>query len=433
MSDDFYPFVDSGDPTPDNAHLTGRPERPESPGAEEAPGGRAAAYACRIAVYDDMLSAPRVIVIAPSDVRTFLEEITNTVYRCMKEQGGSISLQVIRRSAKTSSMRTSRSRRSPSSTGNTIRFADQGPGIADKERAFEFGVTSADREQKRYIRGTGSGFPIVQDYLTHMGGRGVNRGQHGRGNGRDRHARPRPRGRDRAGACPGAAVRPDCSGWTPAGPSAWPAQPQVTADSATWGGGAPAAPSDPWAGGQALGPQQPMAYPQQMPAGAQAQVAMGGMQAQPWTNQIPGLNSRPRAAHTANPGTREAGTSSKARQHGSSPRRCRGEAAGRSRWAEATPPRPVRPGRRAPRERRPRAPTMQASGARLRSHTSSSMEAAAPRSSPARSGPQTDVVARARNARAQRAHHQTGPEVRIDRYGQHVAARTVKAGVTQDG
>lgn len=55
--------------------------------------------------------------------------------------------------------------------GDTIRFlADQGPGIDDKERAFDFGVTSANSKMKRYIRGTGAGFPMVQEYLENAGG-----------------------------------------------------------------------------------------------------------------------------------------------------------------------------------------------------------------------------------------------------------------------
>ena len=95
MSDDFYTMVDSGDPAPDNEHITGvREERVASDdAAKKAP---SAMYAARIAVYDDMLSTPRVIVIEPQDVRTYLEETTNTVYQCMKEQGGHISLMVIR-------------------------------------------------------------------------------------------------------------------------------------------------------------------------------------------------------------------------------------------------------------------------------------------------------------------------------------------------
>ena len=58
----------------------------------------------------------------------------------------------------------------PPAGGDTIRFADQGPGIDDKERAFDFGVTSANSKMKRYIRGTGAGFPMVQEYLENAGG-----------------------------------------------------------------------------------------------------------------------------------------------------------------------------------------------------------------------------------------------------------------------
>ena len=49
--------------------------------------------------------------------------------------------------------------------GNTIRFADQGPGIAHKDLVQEPGFSSATEPMKRYIRGVGSGLPIVKDYL----------------------------------------------------------------------------------------------------------------------------------------------------------------------------------------------------------------------------------------------------------------------------
>ncbi len=186
MADDFYPFVDSGDPAPDNSHLTGTTTSAKNPvengGAvtaateaaaltgEEATES-AAAFATRIAVYDDMFSTPRVIVISPGPVRSYLEEITNTVYRAMKEQGGRISLMVIREIVENFiHAHFVEPIISILDEGNTIRFADQGPGIEDKERAFEFGVTSADRDQKRYIRGTGAGFPMVQQYLENAGG-----------------------------------------------------------------------------------------------------------------------------------------------------------------------------------------------------------------------------------------------------------------------
>ena len=169
MSEDFYPFVDSGDPAPDNRHLTGKSDGIEQ--AKDTETGEKVAYSTRIAVYDDMLSTPRVCVIEPADVRTYLEETTNTVYRCMREQGGSISLMVIREIVENFiHANFAEPIISILDGGNTIRFADQGPGIEDKERAFEFGVTSADRSKKRYIRGTGAGFPMVQQYLENVGG-----------------------------------------------------------------------------------------------------------------------------------------------------------------------------------------------------------------------------------------------------------------------
>lgn len=168
MSDDFYPFVDSGDPAPDNTHIN--PDASASEQAEEQ-SARDVSYATRIAVYDDMFSTPRVIVIAPKQVRAYLEEITNTVYKCMKEQGGRISIMVIREIVENFiHAHFAEPIISILDGGNTIRFADQGPGIEDKERAFEFGVTSADSDQKRYIRGTGAGFPLVQQYLENAGG-----------------------------------------------------------------------------------------------------------------------------------------------------------------------------------------------------------------------------------------------------------------------
>ena len=170
MSDDFYTMVDSGDPAPDNEHITGvREERKESEKTTtQAP---KAMYAARIAVYDDMLSTPRVIVIDPQDVRTYLEETTNTVYQCMKEQGGHISLMVIREIVENFiHAHFAEPIISILDGGDTIRFADQGPGIDDKERAFDFGVTSANSKMKRYIRGTGAGFPMVQEYLENAGG-----------------------------------------------------------------------------------------------------------------------------------------------------------------------------------------------------------------------------------------------------------------------
>ena len=54
--------------------------------------------------------------------------------------------------------------------GKTIRFSDQGPGIKQKDKAQLPGFTSATEAMKRYIRGVGSGLPIVKDYLDFSNG-----------------------------------------------------------------------------------------------------------------------------------------------------------------------------------------------------------------------------------------------------------------------
>lgn len=155
MAEDFYPFIGAHDD-----RVTGGEHSCDE-----------VLYATRIAIYDDMLSTPRVIVIDKADIRTYLDEITNTVYRSMKEQGGHLSLMVIRELVENFiHAHFSEPVVSILDGGNTVRFADQGPGISDKERAFEFGITSANQDQKRYIRGTGAGLPMVEQYLENAGG-----------------------------------------------------------------------------------------------------------------------------------------------------------------------------------------------------------------------------------------------------------------------
>ena len=155
VATDFYPFVENEG-------------SPEETGAPEA---IAASSPARVAVYDDVSAAPRVVVIEPGEVRGYLEEITATVSRLSKEQGGSIPFMVIREIVENFIHAYFRSPTiSILDGGNTIRFSDQGPGIQEKSRALEFGTTSATEEMKRYIRGVGSGLPYVQQYMEDKGG-----------------------------------------------------------------------------------------------------------------------------------------------------------------------------------------------------------------------------------------------------------------------
>ena len=155
MPQDFYPFVENG----------------ETDVTDGRTGSIQVEHPARVAVYDDASAAPRVVVIEPQDVRSYLEEITATVTRLAREQGGTIPFMVIREivenfihayfQAPTISIL---------DNGNTIRFSDQGPGIREKGLALEFGTSSATEEMKRYIRGVGSGLPYVQQYMEDKGG-----------------------------------------------------------------------------------------------------------------------------------------------------------------------------------------------------------------------------------------------------------------------
>lgn len=264
MSEDFYPFVDSGDPAPDNTHLVGGSAAATAADAvENAP--NQVSYTIRISVYDDMLSTPRVIVVEQSDVRTYLEDVTNTVYRTMKEQGGKLSLMIIRELVENFiHAQFSEPVISILDNGNTIRFADQGPGIGDKERAFEFGVTSADREKKRYIRGTGAGLPMVQQYVENAGGAIAVEDNLGAGTVVTVSVDPKRAAELEHAVSRGAAVRSGCA--HEAEPTATPMQSPTD----PWGAGAYQAGTYPAQTGY---PQQPYgagAYPGQMPYGMMA-------------------------------------------------------------------------------------------------------------------------------------------------------------------
>ena len=150
----FYPFVENGE--------EGKPEDTPS---------LVVTHSARIAVFDDPSAAPRVVVIAPADIRSYLEQITHTVTQLASEQGGSIPFTVIREVVENLIHAYFREPTvSILDGGNTIRFSDQGPGIEDKERALEYGTTSATSEMKRYIRGVGSGLPYAQQWLEDKGG-----------------------------------------------------------------------------------------------------------------------------------------------------------------------------------------------------------------------------------------------------------------------
>lgn len=125
----------------------------------------------RIALYDDLRSAPRITEILPATTAEYIENLASKIYEQAKISGGTIPYTVIREVTENFiHARFTEVIVSILDQGNTIRFADQGPGIPHKDKAQLPGFSSAVEPMKRYIRGVGSGLPIVKEYLEYSHG-----------------------------------------------------------------------------------------------------------------------------------------------------------------------------------------------------------------------------------------------------------------------
>ena len=128
-------------------------------------------HAARLAVYDSLAVAPRVTDIEAEATDSFIESVSATTYQAARDLGGDIPYTAIREVAENLIHADFRDPViSVMDDGRTVRFADRGPGIPDKTRASLPGFTTATGAMKGYIRGVGSGLPIVREYLTHHSG-----------------------------------------------------------------------------------------------------------------------------------------------------------------------------------------------------------------------------------------------------------------------
>lgn len=130
-----------------------------------------AALVARVAVYDDPAAAPRVEDVVGADPRGFIENLASHVYTVSRDLGGTAPYTVLRELVENLiHAEFQEIVVSILSDGTVIRFADQGPGIFDKDRALLPGFTTATAQMKHFIRGVGSGLPIVNEFLSHSGG-----------------------------------------------------------------------------------------------------------------------------------------------------------------------------------------------------------------------------------------------------------------------
>ncbi len=137
---------------------------PVPPGGSEAP-------EVRLAVYDSPLAAPQVISLHGDDFHTLVGELAARTYAVSRERGGRVPFIVIREILENLIHAYFHNATiTVLDEGNTIRIADQGPGIADKERALIPGFSTATAEMRRYIRGVGSGLPVAKEQMAFLGG-----------------------------------------------------------------------------------------------------------------------------------------------------------------------------------------------------------------------------------------------------------------------
>jgi len=125
----------------------------------------------RIAIYDTLTSPPRVITIEESDLPALIASLAEKTYHYCREQGGQVPYSVIQEIIENLLHAYFRDVViTILDNGQTIRVSDHGPGVDDKDRAFQPGFTTATAYQRQIIRGVGSGLPLAKESLQFLRG-----------------------------------------------------------------------------------------------------------------------------------------------------------------------------------------------------------------------------------------------------------------------
>jgi hypothetical protein len=125
----------------------------------------------RIAIYDTLTSPPRVVPVEEEDLPALIASLAEKTYHHCREQGGQVPYSVIQELIENLLHAYFRDVViTILDNGQTIRISDHGPGVGDKDRAFQPGFTTATAEQRAIIRGVGSGLPLARESLQFLRG-----------------------------------------------------------------------------------------------------------------------------------------------------------------------------------------------------------------------------------------------------------------------
>jgi len=125
----------------------------------------------RVAVYDSMTSTPRIIDLHSDNIKDLMDLLSEKTYNFSQQKGGIIPYTTIKEVIENLiHANFDEVTINIYENGNVITISDQGPGISDKDKAFMPGYTTATKSMKKFIRGVGSGLPIVKETMIFSGG-----------------------------------------------------------------------------------------------------------------------------------------------------------------------------------------------------------------------------------------------------------------------
>lgn len=124
----------------------------------------------RIAVYPDG-GVPEITEAAASSARSAAVKFSGLVGERVREMGGRAPEEAVREVVENLIHAEYKGVViSIFDNGNSVRVSDKGPGVEHKERAFEFGFTSATEEIGEEIRGVGAGLGMARGAVQKLGG-----------------------------------------------------------------------------------------------------------------------------------------------------------------------------------------------------------------------------------------------------------------------
>jgi hypothetical protein len=125
-----------------------------------------------LAIYRDGQPEPKVEEVQGTGPKELIHRLCTATERVIRDQGAILPQPAVR--ALIENLVHARFQ-SPTVSildgGRTIRVADRGPGIADKQRAVEPGYSSAGEAERRFIAGVGAGLAVAAQQAEVGGGR----------------------------------------------------------------------------------------------------------------------------------------------------------------------------------------------------------------------------------------------------------------------